>query len=268
MYLKRVCLGGFKRVTSWITIERLVNISTIVALIIIWYIVSASVRSLYLPSPTDVFKRSYTTYHNTLGVDISYSLMRISVGFILGSLLGIVLGIALSWSRIIEWWFDPLIEIIRPVPVLALIPLFVLWFGIGEISKILLIAFGAFVRMVVITREAIKNVPPIYLQAAQTLGATGKVALFRTVILPAVTPEVIGGLRVTAAAAFGYCAAAEFLGAQRGVGYMIIRARRYLYTFAVIFGIILFSSFSWVADRIVRYLDHRINVWTERETRR
>jgi len=254
-----------EKLVTLLTPERLTNLSTVVALVIVWYAISTIVHPLFLPSPAEVFGRSYFVYHDTLGSDILYSLMRIVLGLVLGSLLGIGLGIAMSWSKIVEWWFDPIVEIVRPIPVLALIPLFILWFGIGELGKILLIAFGVFVRQVVITREAIKNVPSVYLKAAQTLGATEKAQLFRTVIFPSITPEIIGGLRVTVAAAFGYCAAAEFLGAQRGIGYMIIRARRYLYTFAVIFGIILFSSFSLIADRFVRYLDHRINIWTERE---
>ena len=255
------------RIKMIITTKRLVNFTTIVAILVIWYVISMVVKPIFLPSPADVFVRTYTVYNKILVSSILYSLMRIFLGFLSGSLVGFVLGIVISWNKILEWWFDPLVEIVRPIPVIALIPLFILWFGLGEIGKVLLIAFGCFVRQVVITREAIKNVPSVYLKAAQTLGATQRVQLFRTIILPSITPEMIGGLRVTVAAAFGYCAAAEFLGAQSGLGYMIVIARRYLYTFAVIFGIIIFGLLAWSADGIVRYLDRRINVWTERENR-
>jgi len=245
----------------------IIGVLSVLAFVGIWFVVSLFTRSVILPSPIDVFSRSISVFHDTLLSDIIHSLYRIFTGLILGSVVGIALGVAVSWNKFLGWWCDPLIELIRPVPVLALIPLFILWFGIGELGKISLIAFGAFVRQIVTTREAIKNVPVVYLRAAQTLGAVRKATLFRTVIFPAITPELIGGIRVTVAAAFGYCAAAEFLGAQQGIGYMLIRARRYLYTFGVLFAIILLSTFSWIADRVVRLIDRRLNAWAERTSR-
>lgn len=248
--------------------ERVINIASVLGLIIIWYGISMFVKPIFLPSPLAVFIRTYSVYGGSEIIQsILNSLLRIFAGLIIGSIVGFSFGVAISWNKKIEWWFEPLIELLRPVPIVAVIPLFILWFGLGEVGKILLIAFGCFVRQIVSTHEAIKNVPTVYLKAAQTLGATRKSKIFGTIIIPSITPEIIGGLRVTVAAAFGYCAAAEFLGAQSGLGYMIIVSRRYLYTFGVIFGIIVFGILALGTDYFVRYADRKINAWTERESK-
>ena len=245
-------------------LEALVNIASVLMILGLWFGLSFLVDQLFLPSPKEIFVRSIDVYGDTILTDILTSLTRTIIGFLLGGSVGVLLGVTISWNKYLEWWFSPIVEVLRPVPVLALIPLFIVWFGIGELGKILLISFGVFVRMVVTTREAILNISSVYLDAAKTLGATKKGEIFRSVIFPAITPELIGGLRVAAAAAFGYCAAAEFLGAQRGLGYLIIRARRYLYTFGVMFGILAFGALSLLADRVIRYIDRNINEWAER----
>lgn len=245
-------------------LETLVNVASVLMILGLWFGLSLLVDRLFLPSPKEIFVRSISVYGDTIVTDILTSLTRTIIGFLLGGMVGVLLGVAISWNKYLEWWFSPVVEILRPVPILALIPLFLVWFGIGELGKILLISFGVFVRMVVTTREAILNIPSVYLNAAKTLGATKKSEIYRSVIFPAITPELIGGLRVAVAAAFGYCAAAEFLGAQKGLGYLIIRARRYLYTFGVMFGILAFGALSLLADRVIRYVDRNVNEWAER----
>src|SRR5690606_25006802 len=120
---------------------------------------------------------------------------------------------------------DPFIEMLRPIPALALIPFFVLWFGLGDTGKILLIALGGAVVMVVTVYEALERVPRIYVDAARTLGVN-TLGVYRTVLLPAILPTFWSGVRVSSALSFGLGIAAEFMGAQDGLGYLILLARR------------------------------------------
>lgn len=244
--------------------ERLLRLVSIGLMLAVWQVISMLVPPLYLPGPYKVIVDSYALYKHILLPSIGSTLLRVVLGFMLGSVVGVITAIVMSWNRTVLALLEPIVEIIRPIPVLALIPLFILWFGLGETGKILIIATGSFVTLVVNTREAIRNVKPVYIEAAQTLGASTKGQIFRTVTLRAITPEIVAGFRVAAAASFGLAAAAEFLGAQQGVGYIIIQARRFLYTHGVIFGILIFSLFSWIADIAVRKIDSKVNRWTQR----
>lgn len=249
----------FKKISR----EKILSIISIMSVLLLWQLITLFVEPLYLPSPIKVVVDSYKLYKDILISSILSSVFRAILGFIIGTVLGIIVAIIISWNKTLRALFDPIVELIRPIPVLALIPLFILWFGLGELGKILIVATGSFVTLVVSTSEAIRNVPPVYIQAAKTLGA-GKKIIFKTVILRAITPDIVGGVRVAAAASFGQVAAAEFLGAKSGIGYIIIQARRFLYTHGVIFGIVLFSMLSWLADRLVKRIDLKINDWTQR----
>ena len=169
----------------------------------------------------------------------------------------------MTWNTWINSVLDPLIEGFRPIPAIALIPFFILWFGIGDLGKLILTAIGGFTVMVVTTIEAVKNVSPIYIMAARTLGAD-RWAIYRTIILPAITPTLIGGLRVTIALSFALVIAAEFMGAQSGLGYLIMLARRTLQTDAILVGIIIIGITSWIVDRMVRILGDYLTRWAPR----
>jgi len=194
---------------------------------------------------------------------IWYSMTMILVGFALGTGAGVILGLAMAFSRWIRFAAESLTDVIRPVPIFALIPLFILWFGIGKMPQIALIAFGCFVIVVVNTSEAIRNVKPLYMQAAYTLGARRGYA-FRTVIVPAIIPEVIGAVRVAAAASFGLDVAAEFLGAQQGLGHLMINNQLYLRTEGVLIVIIIFSILALVFDTALRRFGDYLTRWSER----
>ena len=130
--------------------------------------------------------------------------------------MGVTIGLMMSYSKIIDAILDPIVESIRPVPVIAMIPFLIMWFGIGEAGKIFLITLGVFAIIVVSTLEAVKNVPKIYVRAAKTLGASNN-QIFRTIIIPGMIPGIIGPLRVATALSFTLVVAAEFMGAQQGL---------------------------------------------------
>lgn len=255
---------NLKKLKHIISLRQILGFSSIISAGLLWYIVSMVVSPLFVPSPKEVFFGGYDLYKEILMTSILYTFYRVVMGFFIGSALGILVGVAISWNRFIQWILDPIIELIRPIPVIALIPLFILWIGLGETSRIVIIVFASFVVLVVNTSEAIKNVPILYINAARTLGAFTKARIFRTVILPAITPELMAGIRIAAAASFDLAAAAEFIGAQRGLGYIIICAKRFLFTNGIIFGIFLFTLLAWLTNIIIRYFDKRVNIWTER----
>jgi len=246
-------------------LKRTISLVTIIAIIIIWFLttyVFKLIPSLFFPSPIDVF----TTLVNVRSTIVSHSLItlyRVIASFGIGSLVGILVGLMMTRFKIVYGFFNPIIEALRPVPPIALIPFFILWFGIGDFGKLLLSAIGCFMVMVVNTIEAVKNVPRIYQQAAASLGATEGYS-YRTVIVPAIVPELISGLRVGLALAFSLVIAAELMGAQTGIGYLIMVARRSLNTPTIFLGIIIIGLEAWLMDSLLSSLTRRLTNWTGR----
>lgn len=242
------------------------SILSVVLYLLIWVAITEDgfgiVSSTFFPAPTMVIQAAITV-SDLLAADIFATLARLFVGFTIGTLLGLGLGLLMSFNKKVYYFFDPLIESLRPVPVIAVIPFFLLWFGIGEVGKILLVLLGVFAIMVVSTIEAVRNVPKIYSQAAVTLGASKK-DIFRRIVLPGIMPQLVGPLRVSLALSFTLVVAAEFMGAQAGLGYRILEARRLFNTDVILLGIVLFGILSGVLDRGLRRLMTYVTRWSER----
>jgi len=233
---------------------------------LIWFTITgdglALVRSFIFPSPRQVL---YAVFRisDIIPLDIVYTLTRLIIGFSLGAILGVVIGLLMSYNKIIDAFLDPIVESIRPVPVIAMIPFLIMWFGIGEAGKIFLITLGVFAIIVVSTLEAVKNVPKIYIRAARTLGASNN-QIFKTIIIPCILPGLIGPLRVATALSFTLVVAAEFMGAQNGIGYRIMEARRLFVTDVILLNVILITILAAVADRLVRAITNYLTRWSER----
>jgi ABC-type nitrate/sulfonate/bicarbonate transport system permease component len=220
------------------------------------------VRPIKFPSPRMVVDAAIRL-HDIILFDVLVTLLRVALGFCAGMVLGIGLGLAMSYNRKMLYFFDPLVESMRPVPVIAMIPFFLMWFGIGETGKFLLITLGVFAILVVSTVEAVRNVPSKYILAAQTLGAS-KAQRFRTIIIPAIVPELIGPLRVATALSFTLVVAAEFMGAQAGIGYRILEARRMFNTDVILLGVVVIGLMAALADMLIRWVTTHITRWSER----
>ena len=245
--------------------DRTISILTISLIIGVWILVTEMhlVRPLFLPTPQDLWIAMGNLVKH-LPEDLFASLFgRIIPGFIAGVTLGTLIGVFMATNRIGRAIFEPIMEILRPLPPLALIPLLILWFGIGYITQILLIAYGSLIIMVVNSYEAVRNVPPIYIHAATTLGADSR-QIFRKVILPSIVPDIIAGIRVSAAASFGYCVAAELMGAMTGLGYRLVLARRYLLTGNIIVILIVIALLSFSIDFGIRRADSALTSWKSR----
>jgi ABC-type nitrate/sulfonate/bicarbonate transport system permease component len=206
------------------------------------------INPLFLPAPSRALAATLARIPPAeLFGNVAASLVRIVWGFGLGAVLGVSLGVALGWYRMLDTLFRPLIDLLRPIPPLAWIPIAIVWFGLGEPSKVFVIFLGAFFPVWTNTYKGMTTIDPILLRAAQTMGYRGASLLFR-VALPAVTPDIATGVRVGWGLSFGVLVAAELIAAERGMGSMIMQARQLGEIGIVIFGIILIGVTNLVTD--------------------
>lgn len=181
---------------------------------------------------------------------VQASLTRVFLGFSVGASLGIVLGVASGWYRWlgkIVWW--P-VEILRPIPPLAWIPLALIWFGLGENSKVFIIFLGAFFPVVTNTYKGMLGIDPMLIRAAQTMGLKG-VGLLVKVAFPASLPDIATGVRVGWSLSFGSLVAAEILAAQDGLGAMIMRARELGEISIIVYGILVIGMLNLITDFLI-----------------
>lgn len=242
------------------------SIVSIVSVFLLWFLVTRDglgiVRPVIFPSPLMVVDAAIST-SSLIGIDVSYTMFRVVSGLITGTVLGIAIGMLICFNEKLYFLLNPLIESSRPVPVIAMIPFFLMWFGIGEIGKFLLVTLGVFSIIVINTIESIRNVAPIYIKAGQTLGAR-KISIFRRIILPSIMPALIGPIRVCVAISFTLVVAAEFMGAQAGMGYRILQARKMFNTDVIFLGVVMFGMLSALVDTSVRKILGYVTRWTER----
>lgn len=235
-----------------------------VALVALWIFVTSAnlVDTLFLPSP-EMFWNSLVGLAPRLPSAIATTVALTLAGFLIGTASGILVGLLLAYSLRIRNLFGGTFEALRPVPVFALIPLFILWFGLGTTPQIILVAFGTFVVLVVTTLEAIRNVSPVYVKAALNLGAS-RSFIYRTVIVPSITPHLVGAVRVSAAASWGLGVAAEFIGAQDGLGYLMLNRQTFLDTAGILVIVVIYSVIAFLFDTLIRLGQRRLLRWTGR----
>lgn len=222
-------------------------------------------EALYLPAPEEVWTRTLKLvnegYRNfSLWEHLGYSLFRVVVGFLLGALVGIPLGYAMGLSNWFRGWFDPIVEFMRPVPPLALIPLVIIWFGIGETGKIILLFLAALWIMAIAARSGVSGVNISKVHAAYSLGAS-KWQIMRYVIMPNSLPEIFTGARVAMGVCWGTVVAAELVAAEQGAGMMIMVASRFQNTDIVILGIILIGVIGFGIDMLMRWAERLLVPW-------
>lgn len=248
---------------------RYLGFASVLLVLSAWFAVTEGgfglVHPIKFPSPWMVIEGAVVVRHVLLN-DITATLARVFTGWVAGLLVGVGFGLWISFNRRVNYFFHPLIEAFRPVPTIALIPFILMWFGISEIGKFLLVSASVAAFMVVVTVESVRNVPPIFTRAAEALGASRR-QIFRMIILPAILPELIGPLRAAAAGAYTLVVAAEFMGAQAGVGYRILEARRLFNTDVILLGVVLFGVMSFATDTLLRRLAFYVTRWSERQAR-
>jgi taurine transport system permease protein len=223
---------------------------------------------IWLPAPEAVVYRlgeiATEGYKNfSLWEHLGYSLGRVIAGFVLGSIIGIPLGYAMGLSNWFRGWFDPIVEFMRPVPPLALIPLIIIWFGIGEEGKVILLFLAALWIMTIAARAGVSGVRISKVHAAYSLGAS-KWQILRHVIVPNSLPEIFTGARVAMGVCWGTVVAAELVAADRGAGMMIVNASKFQLTDIVILGIILIGIIGYGIDILMRMAEKWLVPWKGR----
>jgi taurine transport system permease protein len=220
---------------------------------------------IWLPAPEAVWSRFVETArdgfrNSTLAEHLGYSLFRVIVGFFLGAIIGIPLGYAMGLSNWFRGWFDPIVEFMRPVPPLALIPLVIIWAGIGETGKIILLFLAALWIMAIAARSGVSGVRISKVHAAYSLGAS-KWQIMRHVIIPNSLPDIFTGARVAMGVCWGTVVAAELVAAEKGAGMMIMVASKFQMTDIVLMGIILIGAIGFGIDMLMRWVERILVPW-------
>lgn len=239
-----------------------ISLSTLLSLVGLWFLLTPEpIPELVFPSPQSMW-RVIASLRLRIFEHSLMTLVRVVTGWGIGIILGIAVGLLMTWSRVFYSISNPLIEAARPLPPIALIPFFIIWFGLGVGGQIALIALGCFMVLAVNTFVSVHNLPVIYIRAASALGAS-RDQIYRTVIVPAILPSLVSGFRIAAALAFGVGVAAEFMGAQSGIGFLIMVARRTLHTNTILLGTLIIGLESYLVDWMIRSISRYFCRWSE-----
>jgi ABC-type nitrate/sulfonate/bicarbonate transport system permease component len=241
----------------------LLGIISIAGTLCIWELVTAMgwMGQVLLPAPADVVNALVAAIADgSLIKNVVASLSRVVEGFFLAIIVAVPLGIAMGMSRTVFGLFDPLLELVRPIPPIAVIPLAILWFGIGELSKALLIAYGAFFPILVNTMAGFRQVERVHVQAAQALGAN-RYHIFRDVVLRSALPFVIVGARLGMGMAFIVLVAAELIASSAGLGFMINDARYNFRTDQMFVGMGCIGILGFVLNMLLLKTERRLLKW-------
>jgi len=242
--------------------------ATLLILLAIWWGVTALnlIGPLFLPAPQQVLHQLLTVasaqgfMDATLWQHLAASLTRILIALLAAALIGIPVGIAMGLNTTIRGILDPLIELYRPVPPLAYLPLMVIWFGIGETSKILLIYLAIFAPVALSALAGVKSAQQVRLRAARSLGANRWQVLWY-VVLPGALPEILTGLRIGLGVGWSTLVAAELIAATRGLGFMVQSAGEFLATDVVLAGITVIAVIAFTLELGLRALQRRLTPW-------
>ncbi|MCM2575607.1 aliphatic sulfonate ABC transporter permease SsuC [Achromobacter xylosoxidans] len=217
--------------------------------------------SRILPAPSAVAAAAWSlAVSGELWQHVHISALRALWGLLLGGGLGLALGLLNGSSRTAETLLDTTLQMIRNIPVLALIPLVILWFGIEETAKLALLSLGVFFPVYLNTFHGIRSVDPALIEMGRSYGLTGW-RLYRDVILPGALPSILVGLRFALGLVWVILIVTETISAQSGIGYMTMNAREFLQTDVVLLGILLYALLGKAADTLARLLERRLLRW-------
>jgi NitT/TauT family transport system permease protein len=225
-------------------------------------VASRWLAGLLPPAPFEAGAGSYLAwlFSGELLSDTVSSLYRVLVGFFVGTALALPLGLAMGASPSAHQLLNPLIQVLRPIPPIAYIPLAILWFGLGNPPAVFLIALGAFFPVLMNTIAGVRNVDGIYVRAARNLGA-GRALLFRRIIVPAAMPYILTGMRVGVGTAFIVVIVSEMIAVNDGLGYRILEAREFMWSDKIIAGMITIGLLGLGIDSLMTRLHDHLLRW-------
>jgi sulfonate transport system permease protein len=239
-----------------------------VLLVALWQLLSATgaLPASKLVSPVSIVHTAYTliTTNNPAYGTLQYSLLisaeRWGIGFSVGIVIAVLLAVVTGLSRVAETALDPIVQALRSIPLLGILPLFIVWFGIGELPKDLIVLLGAFFPMYVSTFAGIRSVDPKLGELGQVLGLSRR-GLVTHIVLPGALPQVFSGLRLSVISSLLALVVGEQINANAGLGFMITQAESFLQNNIIMVALIVYAILGLLADWIVRVLERKALVW-------
>jgi taurine transport system permease protein len=247
-----------------------ISVATVVTLVALWFFVTNMgwVKPLFLPKPQAVLEQfvEYLTgkaNDKPLWQHFAASMFRVFTAFFVACITAIPVGIAMGMSRVARGIFDPPLEFYRPLPPLAYLPLIIIWFGIGETPKILLIFLSCFAPLALAARSGMKSASQEQINAAYSMGAS-YAQVIRHVILPSALPDILIGMRIAIGFGWTTLVAAEMVAADVGLGQMVLNASNFLRTDIVVMGIIVIGVVAYMFDLLMRWVERKLVPWKGR----
>jgi taurine transport system permease protein len=247
-----------------------ISVITVTLLVALWFIITNMgwVKPLFLPSPQAVAQQFYEyatgqANDKPLWQHFLASMFRVFSAFLLACVTAIPIGIAMGMSRVARGIFDPPLEFYRPLPPLAYLPLIIIWFGIDELPKVLLIFLSCFAPLALAARSGMRSASQEQINAAYSMGAS-YMQVIRHVILPSALPDILVGMRIAIGFGWTTLVAAEMVAANMGLGQMVLNASNFLRTDIVIMGIIVIGVVAYLFDLLMRWLERRLVPWKGR----
>ncbi len=241
-------------------IEFTVAVGAFISVLALWTLVTETglIAPLFLPSPFAVVEALWRLFAVGGFInDVGISIYRVWAAFVIAAVMAIPLGILMSSYRIVGAMTEPIIDFIRYLPVPALVPLTLIWLGIGELSKITLLWMGTFFQLILLIADDARRVPHEYIETGRTLGARDS-QLMRDILLSAMMPNMVDNLRITLGWCWTYLIIAEIVAANSGIGYVIWAAKRYVKTPEVFAGILAIGVIGLATDQAIRWLHRRM----------
>jgi NitT/TauT family transport system permease protein len=231
----------------------------------LWYGVRLSglVNPTLVPAPHAVLAKFVELAQDRLWIDVWMSTQRVLIGVTLGVALAVPVGFSLGWYRGLRSFIDPVINFFRALPPIALIPLVIVYFGIGELAKTVILFYASFFAGVIVMYEGIAQISPIYVRVARTLGARD-VEIFAKVIVPLTVPHILTAIRVALGVAWATLVASELIAAQQGLGALIQNASSFFQLDIIYVGIICIGLIALVMDLLLRAASRRLVAWQDR----
>jgi taurine transport system permease protein len=263
--------NGQSRTSRYATLgegrSTLISVVTMAGLFALWWLASHFrwLPPRFLPTPEIGFTRLYESAMGQLtdaplATNFGWSMFRVFTAFFAACVTAIPIGIAMGVSRIARGVFDPPIEFYRPLPPLAYLPLIVIWFGIDEMSKVLLIYLACFAPLAMSARAGVRSVSQEQIQAAYSMGAS-KWQVIAHVIIPGAMPEILTAMRISIGFGWTTLVAAEMVAATHGLGQMVLNASNFLRTDIVIMGIVVIGAIAYLFDLLMRYVERLVVPW-------
>ncbi|MCK9171205.1 MAG: ABC transporter permease [Treponema sp.] len=240
-------------------------VMTFVLILVIWLLLckSGKIKPIFLPHPVKVVRDIIQgAADGSLWMNIGYSVFRITMGFLISVAIGVPLGILAGSFKPLEAVISPVCEFVRYMPVPAFVPLVMVWCGIGEWAKIIIVFLGCFFQLVLMIADDTRSVPDDLLASSYTLG-TRRWTTITKVLIPAAAPRMMLTLRMMIGWGWTYLTVAELVASSSGLGYSILKAERFLHTESIFSGILVIGTLGLITDRLFAFAIKRLFPWEE-----